>query len=257
MAHFTATQGRYLAFIHAYTELHGYPPAEAEIAAALLVSPPSVNQMVMMLEKNGLISCRPGTPRSIRVLVPESELPPWGSKGAGRSVLSRRPAATTAGRRAPIASSSPPANLYVLAIYLVGGPTGPKFAGKEISRVIEIRGDQTLDQLHQAIFEAYDRWEQHAYEFQFGRRPHDPAGPNYGVAAPTTKKTKGADARKTTLDELDLKLHRTFGYWFDFGDDWFHQVQVERIDTAIPTVSYPRVTRRIGKSPPQYTDRQS
>lgn len=189
-----------------------FPPAEAEIAAALLVSPPSVNQMVMMLEKKGLISRRPGTPRSIRVLVPESELPPWGSKRAGRSTLSGRLAATTAGGWAPAASSSPPANLYVLAIFLVGGPVGPKFCGKEISRVIEIRGDQTLDQLHQAIFEAYDRWEQHAYEFQFGRRPHDPAGPNYGVAVPAAKKTKGGDARMKTLDELDLKVHRAFGY---------------------------------------------
>jgi hypothetical protein len=147
--------------------------------------------------------------------------------------------------------------LYVLAIFLVGGPVGPKVSGKQISRVIEIRGDQTLDQLHQAIFEAYDRWDRHAYEFQFGRRPHDTAGPNYGVAAPAANKTKGGDAREKALDELDLKVHRVFGYCFDFGDDWYHQVQVERIETAIPTVAYPRVTRRIGKSPPQYTDRQS
>ena len=55
MAHFTPTQGRYLAFIHAYTNLHGYAPAESEIAAAICVSPPSVNQMVKMLEKKGLI----------------------------------------------------------------------------------------------------------------------------------------------------------------------------------------------------------
>jgi len=26
------------------------------------------------------------------------------------------------------------------------------------------------------------------------------------------------------LDELDLKPERVFGYWFDFGDDWYHQV---------------------------------
>lgn len=44
MADFTATHGRYLAFIHACTDLHGYPPAESAIAAAISVSPPSVNQ---------------------------------------------------------------------------------------------------------------------------------------------------------------------------------------------------------------------
>ena len=62
MADFTPTQGRYLAFIHAYTNLHGYPPAESEIAAAMCVSPPSVNQMVKMLEKKGLIQRQPGQP---------------------------------------------------------------------------------------------------------------------------------------------------------------------------------------------------
>jgi len=52
MAAFTPTQSRYLAFIHAYTNLHGYAPAETEIAAAMCISPPSVNQMVKVLEKN-------------------------------------------------------------------------------------------------------------------------------------------------------------------------------------------------------------
>jgi hypothetical protein len=51
MPDFTPTQGRYLAYIHAYTEGFGLPPAESEIAAAIGVSPPSVNQMMKMLER--------------------------------------------------------------------------------------------------------------------------------------------------------------------------------------------------------------
>lgn len=149
---------------------------------------------------------------------------------------------------------SPPANLFVVAVYLIGGPTSEKFANREISRVIEIRGDQTLDQLHRAIFEAYDRWDEHLYEFQFGKRPYDPNGICYcSPGAPPGKKGDG-DAGATTLDDLALKQFRAFGYWFDFGDDWYHQVQVERIEHAIPTVRYPRVIRRVGKSPPQYCD---
>src|ERR1700758_1178900 len=80
MAKFTPTQGRYLAFIHAYTRLHGYPPAESEIAAAMCVSPPSVNQMVKVLEKKGLIQRQPGQPRSIEVQVPEDEIPRWNAR---------------------------------------------------------------------------------------------------------------------------------------------------------------------------------
>jgi hypothetical protein len=32
------------------------------------------------------------------------------------------------------------------------------------------------------------------------------------------------------------------------------EIDVERIDQAIPTVTYPRVIRRKGKSPPQYSE---
>jgi hypothetical protein len=135
---------------------------------------------------------------------------------------------------------------------LLRGPTGEKFANKEISRVIEIRGDQTLEQLHHAIFEAYDRYDDHMYKLQLGERPFDPVGRNYGVHGPQQRGKGVRDARMTKLDSLDLKPGRAFGYWFDFGDDWFHQVQVDRIEQAIPTVAYPRVIKRVGKSPPQY-----
>lgn len=251
MANFTPTQGRYLAFIHAYTQLHGCPPAESDIAAALCVSPPSVNQMVKTLEKKGLILRHPGQPRSLQVLVPEEQIPPWNHPKAARSA-----AATEAPHRAPATppGATTPANLYVLSVFLHSGPTSEKFANKEISRVIEIRGDQTLEQLHQAIFQAYDRSDEHLYEFQLGKRPFDPAGPNYGVEDGPPGKKKPGDARSTRLDDLGLKPERVFGYLFDFGDDWYHQIQVTRVEQAIPTVTYPRVIKRVGKSPPQYPD---
>ena len=62
------------------------------------------------------------------------------------------------------------------------------------------------------------------------------------------------DARMTTLDALGLKPDRVFGYLFDFRDEWFHQIQVELIEQAIPTVAYPRITKRVGPSPPQYAE---
>src|SRR5262245_21628471 len=192
MAAFTPTQGRYLAFIHAYTRLHGYPPAESEIAAALWVSPPSVNQMVKMLVRKGLIQRRPGQPRTLRVLVADDQIPPWNKRTSAKSPAPAEPA-----KRTVATPAAPPANLYVLSVFLVGGPVSEKFANKVVSRVIEIRGDQTLDQLHDAIFQAFDRWDEHLYEFQFGKRPFDPDGPNFGIPdGPPGKKGPG-DARTT------------------------------------------------------------
>ena len=131
-------------------------------------------------------------------------------------------------------------NLYVISVFLMSGPISEKFTSKVVNRVIEIRGDQTLEELHRAIFQAFDRRDEHLYEFQFGKRPFDPDGPNYGIPSSKPAKKKGyGDARTTKLDDLDLKPERVFGYWFDFGDDWFHQVEVERIEQSHPDRQLP------------------
>src|SRR4051794_3096108 len=124
MADFTPTQGRYLSFILAYIGRHGYPPAETEIAAAMCVLPPSVNQMVKTLEKRGLILRHPGQPRSLQILTPEDEIPPWNA----RKSASGPPHAGHRPRRAVAAPAMPPANLYVVSTYLRAGPVSEKFA---------------------------------------------------------------------------------------------------------------------------------
>jgi SOS-response transcriptional repressor LexA len=69
-------QGPYLAFIYSYTRLYGRPPAEAHIQRHFKVTPPTVHQMVVTLERRGSIERIPGKARSIRGLVPVAELPP-------------------------------------------------------------------------------------------------------------------------------------------------------------------------------------
>lgn len=72
---FTEKQGQYLAFIHAYSKIHRRPPAEADMQRYFQVTPPTVHQMVLNLERLGLISRVAGTPRSIQVLVCPDDLP--------------------------------------------------------------------------------------------------------------------------------------------------------------------------------------
>ncbi len=73
---FTPKQGQYLAFIHAYTSVLGRPPAEADLQRYFCVTPPSVHQMVLTLERAGLIYRQPGVARTIKVLVEPEALPP-------------------------------------------------------------------------------------------------------------------------------------------------------------------------------------
>ena len=73
--HFTEKQGHYLAFIHTYSFMFGQPPAEKDIQRHFRVSPPSVHQMIVTLERSGFIRRQPGVPRSIEILVPLESLP--------------------------------------------------------------------------------------------------------------------------------------------------------------------------------------
>jgi Mn-dependent DtxR family transcriptional regulator len=72
---FTAKQGQYLAFIHLYTKLHRQAPAEADMQRYFQVTPPSVHQMIITLERKGFISRVPRKPRSIRLLLEPDQLP--------------------------------------------------------------------------------------------------------------------------------------------------------------------------------------
>ena len=73
---FTPKQGQYLAFIHAYMLVLGRPPAEADLRRHFRVTPPSAHQMLVTLERAGLIRRQPGVARSIQLLIDPSTLPP-------------------------------------------------------------------------------------------------------------------------------------------------------------------------------------
>jgi DNA-binding MarR family transcriptional regulator len=72
---FTEKQGQYLAFISTYTLLNRRPPAEADFQRFFEVTPPAVHQMIVTLERRGLVSRVPGQSRTIRVMLPDDELP--------------------------------------------------------------------------------------------------------------------------------------------------------------------------------------
>jgi DNA-binding MarR family transcriptional regulator len=72
---FTEKQGEYLAFIYTYSRMFRCSPAEADMQRHFQVSPPSVHQMVLTLERAGLIRRQPGVARSIKILIPPEEIP--------------------------------------------------------------------------------------------------------------------------------------------------------------------------------------
>jgi len=71
----THKQGQYLAYIYAYTRLHRRPPAEADMQQYFRVTPPSVHQMVLTVEREGFIKRQPRIARSIELLIDSKQLP--------------------------------------------------------------------------------------------------------------------------------------------------------------------------------------
>jgi len=152
-------------------------------------------------------------------------------------------------------------NIYTFEVYIISGPMSEEFVEKNqvILRKVEIRGDQTLEDLHLAIFDAFDREEEHLYEYQIGGKgPNDPKAVRYSTPDPfenSEELSKSYNyAAAATIDSLKLKIDDVFGYWFDFGDDWWHQINVASIKSRPSTGKYPKVIERIGESPPQQSD---
>lgn len=135
---------------------------------------------------------------------------------------------------------------------------------KSIWRRIALRGNQTLDDLHEAIYKAFDRWDEHMYSFYFpkpgrkGRaaiRDAEEYTHPYAAANPFPFDDKQVtDASKVKVSALGLRANRKFLYLFDFGDDWWHEITVEQTDAPEEKGRYPRIIEKKGDSPPQYPD---
>jgi len=94
-----------------------------------------------------------------------------------------------------------------------------------IWRRVVVGGQFTLAQLHHVIQAAMGWTDAHLYEFEIGslryRKPHPDDWDPGDVAR---------DARKFRLQQLAVARDR-FSYWYDFGDDWMHDIVVEAVAT--------------------------
>lgn len=215
------------------------------------------NLMAWLISVNGLMVDARLMPRAIQEEAYAKGLIPYiPDDGKAEPITEDKPPAHSETAATPTADA-----LYRLEAYLINGPVTEKFIADnpEVSRTIEIKGNQTLKDLHQILFKAFDREEEHLYEFQIGGRgPNDPKAKRYGLkqagSGSTRRKAPVNDVASTPIASLGLAVGQAFGYWFDFGDDWWHQINVVSITDKAPVEKYPRITQRVGSSPPQYAD---
>jgi len=131
-------------------------------------------------------------------------------------------------------------------------------------RRITLRSDQTLEDLHEAIFRAFDRYDEHLYSFYFPRpgargrdrlRSADEYTHPYAAEEPPLLSYRvQRNAAKTRLASLPLRIGQRFHYTFDFGDSWEHEITVEQTDGPVGQRRYPSIIEKHGASPPQYPE---
>lgn len=209
------------------------------------------NPMVWMIMVDGLILDARTLPLAVQKVAHAKGLIPYlpGSdrlEQAAHQQVVPTPVATVV--------HSNPSALYTLDVWIIGGPITEKFMKKnpEISRTIEIKGTSTLEDLHEIFFTAFNRKEAHMYEFQVGGNgPGDPNARRYSMKYAEDDEQAGA-VETTTIADLGLAVDESFGYLFDFGDDWWHQIRVVSIADDAPKKKYPCVVNKVGASPPQY-----
>jgi Plasmid pRiA4b ORF-3-like protein len=170
----------------------------------------------------------------------------------GELIVAKRPRNTSQETKKPKYDQNA---VYTLDVFIIDAPITVAFAEENpvMSRQIEIQGNNTLQELHQIIFKAFDRSDEHMYEFQLGgNEPGDPKARRYTLKSAPGK--KAGEVSTTTIDTLGLSINEHFAYLFDFGDEWWHQIDVMTISDPNSQGKYPKITQKEGASPPQYAD---
>ncbi len=145
--------------------------------------------------------------------------------------------------------------IYQFRVSIIGIP--------KFYRIIEASENCTFDDFHYAIFQSFDRYDDHLYSFFITRKDtknmrriydspeithpqnvEDIMG--FGERKKSTARTRICDV---ALNEKDI-----FHYLFDFGDDWWHRIKVQKVNETKSKKKHIKLIKSVGESPPQYPD---
>jgi hypothetical protein len=145
--------------------------------------------------------------------------------------------------------------IYQFRVSIIGIP--------KLYRIIEASEDCTFDDFHDAIFQAFDRYDDHLYSFFITRKDTKNTRSIYDAPEIThpldTEDFMGFGKKKqstskTRIGDVNLNENDVFYYLFDFGDDWWHRIRVQSINETTSKKKHIKLIKSVGESPPQYPD---
>lgn len=145
--------------------------------------------------------------------------------------------------------------IYLFRVSIIGIPN--------LYRIIEVSENCTFDDFHEVIFQAFDRFDEHLYSFFITRKDTKNIRSIYNAPEIThplcvddlmgyEKMIKSTS--KTLIGDVGLNEKDIFHYLFDFGDDWWHRIEVQKINEINAKKKHIKLIKSIGESPPQYPD---
>jgi len=131
----------------------------------------------------------------------------------------------------------------------------------KLYRIIEASENCTFDDFHNAIFQAFDRYDYHLYSFFITGKdtknmrsicasPEITHPQNLEDIMGSGKRKKSTS--KTRIGDVGLNEIDIFHYLFDFGDDWWHRIKVQNIHETTSKKKHIKLIKSVGESPPQY-----
>lgn len=117
-----------------------------------------------------------------------------------------------------------------------------------VTRTIEVRSDQTLEELQWGIQRAIDWDNDHLYSFFMNNKLWDN---DYAFNDPRAKDSPPW-TDEIVIGDLGLKKKHKFFYFFDYGDSHKFEIQVVDIRAQADNDDYPRLVESQGEAPKQY-----
>lgn len=145
--------------------------------------------------------------------------------------------------------------IYQFRVSIIGIP--------KLYRLIEVSENCTFDDFHDAIFQAFDRYDYHLYSFFITRKDTKSMRSIYDAPEITHPQNledimghrkKRKSTANTRIGDAGLNKNDIFHYLFDFGDDWWHRIRTQNINETKSKKKHIKLIKSVGESPPQYPD---
>lgn len=124
-----------------------------------------------------------------------------------------------------------------------------------IWRRVLISSNATFRDLHETIQLSFGWSDCHLHDFQVKKgvafRPHSITDLSAQDIEPWWDDDEKSDERRVKLSDWLCEAGDRCKYWYDFGDDWWHSILLEKVLPAVEGIEYPVCMKGKRACPPE------